>query len=134
VLILCREREVSRELIDAHFNLISETRTIPLENLAGFKASVHSFLDAKNEKQINSWLSKQLYIALGNLMTVCAILQIDSCPMEGFDAEKYDQILGLDKLNLASVLVVPIGYRHEDDRYSKIKKVRRPIEKFVVRF
>ena len=67
-------------------------------------------------------------------MTVCAIEKIDACPMEGFIPEKIDEILELKKRNLKSVLLLPIGYRAEDDFISKLKKVRKPIAETVIHF
>ena len=62
---------------------------------------------------------------MGNLLTVCAIEEIDACPMEGFIPEKYDELLKLNEIGLTSVLVLPVGYRAEDDMFSEFKKVRR---------
>ena len=84
-----------------------------------------------DKKQV--WVDKQIYIALGNLMTVCANMRIDSCPVEGFIAPKYDEILGLTKKGLSSVVVLPIGYRDEDDKYASNKKVRFSRDKVVVK-
>lgn len=78
------------------------------------------------------WSKNQAYIALGNLMTVCAIETIDACPMEGFNPAKYDEILELDKKGLKSVLLLPIGYRADDDIFSEFKKVRKPLEEAVI--
>jgi hypothetical protein len=69
---------------------------------------------------------------MGTLMTVCADQKIDSCPMEGFDAEKFDDILNLTKMNLRSVLLLPVGYRAEDDFMSKLKKVRKPLDEVII--
>ena len=66
-------------------------------------------------------------------MTVCALEKIDACPMEGFNAQKYDEFLELKKQNLKSVLVLPVGYRAEDDFMSTLKKVRKPIEESVIK-
>ena len=62
----------------------------------------------------------------------CALEEIDACPMEGFKPEEYDKILGLDKQNLKSVLVMPIGYRAKDDMFASFKKVRRPMEETII--
>jgi len=78
------------------------------------------------------WSKNQAYLALGNLLTVCANEKIDSCPMEGFIPKKYDEILGLKEKNLTSVLVVPIGYRAEDDMKTHQMKVRKKIEEIVI--
>ena len=72
-------------------------------------------------------MQKQIYIALGNALTVLASMKIDSCPMEGFLPEKYDEILNLRSKNLKSVLVMPVGYRSVDDQFSSFKKVRKDI-------
>ena len=78
-------------------------------------------------------MDKQAYIALGNLLTVCALEQIDSCPMEGFDPAAYDKVLGLEAKGLTSVLVLPVGYRAEDDFMAELKKVRRGTDQVVLR-
>jgi len=88
------------------------------------KNMIKNYLGSLKKEQIDHWLDKQLYIALGNLMTVCAIEKIDTCPMEGFQPAEYDKILGLDKIGLTSVVVCPIGYRAEDDAYRTLPKVR----------
>jgi hypothetical protein len=53
--------------------------------------------------------------------------------MEGFQAKKYDEILGLDKMGLRSMVVCPVGYRHADDKYTQLKKVRFSLEELTVR-
>ena len=59
-------------------------------------------------------------------------MRIDSCPMEGFKPKEYDETLGLTELGLKSVLVCPVGYRHADDKYIDIKKVRFSQEDLVI--
>ncbi|MBT8295111.1 MAG: nitroreductase family protein, partial [Gramella sp.] len=71
-------------------------------------------------------------LALGTLLTVCAAEEIDACPMEGFEPEKYDHFLNLKEKNLRSVLVLPVGYRAKDDMFSNLKKVRRPLEEVII--
>ena len=65
-------------------------------------------------------------------MTVCALEQVDSCPMEGFNAEKFDEVLQLNEKNLKSILLLPIGLRAEDDPMRTLKKVRKPIDDIVI--
>jgi nitroreductase len=55
------------------------------------------FLSRMSEEEKNIWANKQIYIALGNLMTVLAEMRIDSCAMEGIVPQKYDEILELDQ-------------------------------------
>ena len=73
------------------------------------------------------WNKNQAYLAMGNLLTVCALEKIDACPMEGFISEKYDEVLKLGEQNLTSVLVMPVGFRAEDDYMKDLKKVRKEV-------
>ncbi len=66
-------------------------------------------------------------------MTVAAAEEIECCPMQGFIPEKIDEILNLKELNLKSVLLLPVGYRSEDDFVSRLPKVRKPLEKLIVK-
>ena len=64
----------------------------------------------------------QVYIALGNFLTSAALLGVDACPMEGIEPPKYDEILGLNKQGLATVVAATAGYRAATDKYSQAKK------------
>jgi nitroreductase len=76
--------------------------------------------------------AKQAYIGLGTALIAAAFEGVDATPMEGFDAKALDEILELGKRGLRSVAIMPLGYREEEnDWLAKLKKVRRPIEKFV---
>ena len=57
---------------------------------------------------------------------------IDSCPIEGFEPDKYDKFLNLTEKGLQSVLVLAVGYRAEDDMFSDFKKVRKGVEEVVI--
>lgn len=133
VLVLCRESKIKESHIEAYIDNISKTRDVELNKLDGYKKSMKQSILSKSEEQLKIWMNNQIYIALGKLLTVCALLKIDSCPMEGFQSEEYDKILGLEALNLASVLVLPVGYRSEMDKNASAKKVRRSKENFVIR-
>lgn len=76
--------------------------------------------------------ARQVYIAFGVALVAAAMEEVDAAPLEGFDPEKLDQILGLRERGLRSVLMLPLGYRDADnDWLVKLKKVRRPREAFV---
>ncbi len=79
-----------------------------------------------NTKQ--NWTARQTYIALGTLLAACPELTIDSCPMEGFDNAKFDEILGLKEKGLTSAVMVAIGYRSEEDQMQHLTKVRKSQE------
>ena len=132
LLVLCIPTVFKKETVEAYFNLIKKIRNTPDEILNPFKKYLTSDVDAKSQEELFIWNKHQAYIALGNLLTVCAIEKIDSCPMEGFIANKYDDILGLTEQNLSSILVLPVGYRAEDDYMQDLKKVRKNIEDAVI--
>jgi len=75
-----------------------------------------------------SWSEKQTYLALNNLLIACAELKIDACPMEGFNNQAYNQILGLDELGLNAAVIAPVGYRSASDKTQNRKKVRKTKE------
>ena len=62
-----------------------------------------------------------------------AVLGIDTCPMEGIQPPKYDEILGLTGTNFATVVACAAGYRLPDDKYATTKKVRFKHEDVIVR-
>lgn len=127
LLIICIESNINKSYIESYFKRVIDIRKTDPLVLESFKESIiNEFNDMSNTSIIN-WSINQAYLALGNLMTVCSIEGIDSCPMEGFLPEKYDEILDLKSKNLKSVLVMPVGYRSVNDQFSSFKKVRKDI-------
>jgi nitroreductase len=83
---------------------------------------------------VPEWAARQIYIALGNLMTSAAVLSVDSCPMEGFDPAKYNEILGLKDSPYRATVACALGYRNPADPLGKMAKVRfAPAEIFDYR-
>ncbi len=116
-------------LVNEFIQDTADTRGVDLETLQGYKDMMLNFLANMSEEQKTVWANKQVYIALGSLMTILAEMRIDSCAMEGISPADYDEVLGLKDKWFASVVALPIGYRAEDDKYSSLEKVRFPIEK-----
>lgn len=132
VLVLCIPKTYSGEDVKKYFDLVQKTRNTPEEVIAKFRDYLINNINKKSQEELYLWNKNQAYLALGNLLTVCAIEKIDSCPMEGFVSEKYDEILDLDKHNLTSVLVLPLGFRAEDDYMKDLKKVRKKTEDVII--
>jgi len=132
VLVLCVENTIDEAYIRAHFENEKNIRGTADAVLDSFRSYLIESFSSKKAVEIKEWAVKQAYITLGNLLTVCATQQIDSCPMEGFLPEKYDELLNLKNKGLSSVLVLPIGHRAVDDMFSGLKKVRKPIETNVI--
>lgn len=90
------------------------------------------FIGSMDAETRFSWAKSQAYIALGTTLSAAADLRIDSCPMEGFVPDQFMNILGLESENLKPAAMLPIGYRSEEDVYSKMPKVRKTREDFVI--
>lgn len=132
LLIICIQNDISEEDINTYYDTIKSIRKTPDTILAPYRLELINMMRNMSVENRRQWSKNQAYIALGNLMTVCAVEGIDSCPMEGFLPEEYDTILGLDKLNLKSVLLLPVGYRAGDDIFSEFKKVRMSIDDAII--
>lgn len=132
VLVICVNNSINQETIEEYFTRVKSIRNTPDEILNPFKEMLSGTINSMSNENLTTWATKQAYIALGNLLTVCAVEKIDACPMEGFIPEKYDEELGLAEKNLSSVLVLPVGFRAEDDYMKDLKKVRKTIEESVV--
>lgn len=132
LLVICIQDNVNQDDVTKYYNNIKDIRNTPDTILNPYREDLIKTMQGMTIKERQQWSTNQAYIALGNLMTVCALENIDSCPMEGFIPDVYDSVLGLDKKGLKSVLLLPIGYRAEDDMFSEFKKVRKPLSEAVI--
>lgn len=114
---------------DVH-NIPDDKRELRRERYKKFQEEDFKLLDRKGA--IFQWASKQTYIALGNMMTAAAQIGIDSCPIEGFDREKLEEILEkegiIDREKYGVSIMVAFGYRKEEPKRAK---TRQDIEKIV---
>lgn len=134
VLVICVPKTYSKDEVEKYFNLVQKTRNTADEIINPFKKFLTAEIEKKSQEELFVWNKNQAYIVLGNLLTVCAIENIDSCPMEGFIPEKYDEVLQLHQQNLTAALVLPVGFRAEDDYMKDLKKVRKNIDEVVINF
>jgi len=134
LLIFAANTETNDKTIDDYVSLVAQTRNLPLESLGGFGDMMKGSLSKMNHEQVETWVSKQAYIALGFGLVSSAVLGIDTCPMEGFDAAEFDRILDIDKLGLKSKIVLAVGYRASDDKYQYLPKVRKNPEDLFIKF
>lgn len=132
LLVLCIENNTTSEDINAYFDLEKKVRNIDETVIANFRKQLIDMYHNKSIEEIQLSAIYQTYIILGNLMTVCAVEKIDACPLEGFIPEKIDELLNLKEQNLKSVLLLPVGFRADDDIMSEMKKVRKPINETII--
>jgi nitroreductase len=121
------------EGIDAYLNNMIRTRGLSAEAVSGYGGFMKSKIVPLPQEDKNAWTSKQTYLALANLMNAAAELKIDVTPMEGFEPEKVNEILGLNQIGLNATLLAPVGYRHEEDATQFYAKVRKSNEELFIK-
>ncbi len=131
VLVLCIDTFITANFIKDHFKRVENLQETDRAILEPFEEFLIGNFENKSASEIKAWMINQLYLIFGALLTACAVEEIDSCPIEGFESEKYDELLNLKEKNLESILVLPIGYRAEDDMFANLKKVRRGTEELI---
>ncbi len=127
------KKDIGQREIDNFIARVAQVRNAPAESLSAYRdimtgRIVHGLDNAGR----NAWSTRQVYLALGNFLNSAALLGIDACPMEGIDAAKYNEILGLDKQGLSAVVAAAAGYRAATDKFATAKKVRFPKDEVLV--
>jgi nitroreductase/dihydropteridine reductase len=126
LIIFASETVIDEALVNKYVDNIAATRSVDRSYLEAYEQVMVGTVNRLAEDQKITWSHKQAYIALGVLLTAAADQHIDACPMEGFMAGKFDEILGLKEKGLTTSVIAPIGFRAQDDDYAKLAKVRRP--------
>eukprot|EP01093_Parvamoeba_rugata_P018593 TRINITY_DN7962_c0_g1_i1.p1 TRINITY_DN7962_c0_g1~~TRINITY_DN7962_c0_g1_i1.p1 ORF type:complete len:211 (-),score=48.98 TRINITY_DN7962_c0_g1_i1:564-1196(-) len=131
LIVLANKPTFNETMIDDYLANIMAIRGVSKEDLEGFSQTMKSTLLDLPDAYKNTWTSNQAYIVLGNLMTVASEMKIDTCPMEGFDKAKYNEILGLTDKDLNAAVVLAVGYRSADDTTQHYPKVRYSKEQII---
>lgn len=129
VVVLCARQEIN----EAHLETLLEQeaqdgRFATPEAKAGQHAGRSHFVNMHrfDLKDAQHWMEKQVYLALGTLLLGAATLEIDACPIEGFDAKLLNDVLGLREKGLSAVVLVALGYRSAEDFNASLPKSRLP--------
>lgn len=134
LIVFAAQTNVGDETVHAYIDQVSKVRGVPVEKLQDLTDQIKTALAAKTQPQKIAWAKNQTYLALGTFLTCAAIMEIDACPMEGFNAEGYDNVLGLADKSLTAAVICPIGKRHQDDPYASMQKVRFDAEEMIQTF
>jgi nitroreductase len=124
LIVLCARTDLNEAYVKKYAESIAKTRNIPVESLKNYEQMMLGFVKNTTPEHLVEWAKLQVYLALGILLESTALKRIDACPMEGFDANKFDEILELKKQNLTTTVLCPIGYRSTDDKTATQAKVR----------
>ncbi|WP_294200872.1 MULTISPECIES: NAD(P)H-dependent oxidoreductase [Chryseobacterium] len=134
VLVFAAWDSYSDEKIDKVYDYHTDVRDLPRGRFSSYTDKIKEIYGAQTPDEHFAHTARQTYIALGLAMAQAAELKIDSTPAEGFSNEVVDEILGLRDLGLKSVSLLYLGYRDEkNDWLSHMKKVRIPMEEFIIR-
>lgn len=133
LLVFAAWEKVTTQHVDEYMKLIASTRNVSLESLAGFQSNINGGILSRSEEVNFNWSARQAYIALGHALVAAATEEVDATPMEGFDADKLDEVLGLREKGLRSVVILALGYRdHQKDPLVNAKKVRRAHDELFI--
>lgn len=119
--VFCARTDFS-ERVEAYMNDTAMTRNIPRENLQGFADTITGFVNRFGDRA-SAWAARQAYLAFGFGLAAAAELEIDACPMEGFDPQAFHTILGLPE-TMEVLSVMALGYRDASDEVAALPKVR----------
>ncbi|MCE3297183.1 MAG: nitroreductase [Crocinitomicaceae bacterium] len=132
VFVFCNMTEIPESYIDSQIENMSKTREMSSGSLSGYRAALINSIQKREAEKRRAWTNKQTYIALGSLIHTAARLRIDATPIEGFENDLFNEILGLEKLGLSSTVVCALGYRSDEDKYQHLRKVRKPVENLFI--
>jgi len=133
LLVFAAFENITAEIIADYMAHIARVRGLPVNAMEEFGKSLESYLLGRTADENFKWAARQAYIGLGTGLVAAAALKLDTTPMEGFDNEKFDALLGLTKMKLKSVVLLALGYRDAvNDSLATLKKVRLPLEEFVI--
>ncbi len=118
--------------VDKFIKHTTDLRKLPPNALTAYRGMmIGDVVNGPRGKMAHEWAARQVYIALGNLMTCAAVLGVDACPMEGLVPAEYDKILKLHGTGYATVVACALGYRATADKYASLAKVRYPTTELV---
>ena len=130
LLVFAAVKNVDAQQADEFVALTAATRNKSVESLSGMRSMFDGIVSAETNF---AWTSRQTYIALGFGLVAAAMEEVDATPMEGFNNEALDNILGLSEQNLGSVSILALGYRNaENDHLASAAKVRKSKEELFV--
>ncbi len=129
--VLCVKRTMKPADISRFVEFMATSRGGTKEMLKDYEQMMLGTIQGKSDETLANWSKRQIYMALGFLLSECARRNIDACPMEGFDPAKFDELLGLVGTDFQSLVLCTLGYRSESDKYAHLAKVRFPASEVI---
>ena len=124
LVVFCARRDFKPEDVQRYLERM-EVRGVTMESLDQYRARIFELVNSKSPEVLKAWLERQVYIALGFMMSSAADLRVDTCALEGMDPAAYDRILKLEGTSYYALCALALGYRDEEaDKYARLAKVR----------
>ena len=124
LLVFAKKSEINTDLVEKYISKTAEVNWIEKSNLDWYKQMILSFVENTSKEELDTWAREQVFLALGNVMAYLSEKNIDSCAIWGFSKDAVNEILNLKEKGFESVVLLPIGYRSENDKYASRKKSR----------
>ena len=118
--------------INKMFDLTNEIRGFKNEGWENYRQMLLGLYPQRDPEANFQHAARQAYIAFSQAIAAAAFEGVDSTPIEGFDENALDEILGLRAKGLRSCVILPLGYRDaENDWLVNLVKVRKSKEDLV---
>ncbi len=126
LVVLAGKTSIDAEYIKAFIKKTADVRGVSPDTLDGYyQMMIGNIVNgSRTQAEIKGWMDRQVYIAMGTLLTAAALIGVDTCPIEGLDPNQYDAILNLTDTGYQTLAVVALGFRAESDPYQNAPKVR----------
>ena len=124
--VFCARTTVDEDYVTEYVRKFAQLRTLTIKDAESFVHYILGHIKKMTPQELENWLGKQTYISLGNMITLCALEGVDTCPIEGFVPTEYDEILKLRSQGFRSTVCLALGYRSAKEK--EVKKVRRKTE------
>ena len=135
LLVFAAHESYTEEYLNEVFAFSERERNLPEGYSNDYKNMLWSSFAKQTPEQHFNHTARQAYIGFGLAIAAAAEQRVDATPMEGFNAQQLDELLGLEKLGLKSVTILALGHRDlSNDWLVTMKKVRLPLEDFVINY
>ena len=131
LIVFASETEINDVTIDRYFTQCQKMTGRTVAEYEAYSNHIKKSFTEKTALQKRLWAQQQTFIAFGQFLTSAAILKIDCCPIGGFEANGYDEVLQLAEQGLTATIVSPIGVRHPEDKHAYQPKIRRDYHDLV---
>lgn len=132
LIVFAHKTTLDETYVDSYIQSSANAEGVTVEELKPLRDAVMNFVNMIKEN-VSPWASNQTHIAFGMFLESAALLGIDAGPMGGFNADKFDEILGLKELGLHTAVICAVGHRLDSDPASLRKKSRFSLDEIVIR-